>query len=172
MVAARAALPTSEGAYAFLDQVKDPEVPVLSVVELGIVREVRVSGGRVDVDVTPTYSGCPAMKLIEDQIKDTLTDAGFDEVRVHTVYQPVWTTDFIGEAARKKLKAYGIAPPGEAPNPTATVALFAPSALVRSVRCPKCDGPARLTSEFGSTACKSLHFCDACREPFEHFKAI
>ena len=151
-----------------LREVKDPEVPVLDVVELGIVRGAEVEQGRVTVQVTPTYSGCPAMQVIEDAIGAALATHGYHDVRVRRVYSPAWTTDWMSDEARRKLEAYGIAPPGPAdPSPVPL------GATVRHVACPFCGSDeTELRSEFGATACKSLHFCNACRQPFEHFKAI
>ena len=159
----------------------DPEVPVLSVMELGIVRGVEVVGGTVTVTITPTYSGCPAMHVIEAEIRAALLDAGFDDVRIETVFAPAWTTDWIAAPAREKLRAYGIAPPG----PVAREESGAPIALGRTVRtvpaapsvpavpCPYCGSPDTVVeSEFGSTACKSLLSCRTCHQPFEHFKAF
>lgn len=151
-----------------LDSVKDPEVPVLSVVELGIVRDVEVDGAAVTVVVTPTYSGCPAMQVIEDDIIAALHDAGYADARVRTVYTPAWTTDWIPESAREKLRAYGIAPPGHS-------GVHSPVQIRRreAVQCPFCGSPdTALRSEFGSTACKAMHYCNACTQPFEEFKSI
>jgi ring-1,2-phenylacetyl-CoA epoxidase subunit PaaD len=154
---------------AILNEVMDPEVPVLSVVELGIVREVEVGDDRVTVTITPTYSGCPAMSVIEQDIAAALSARGIERVEIRTKYSPAWTTDWIPAAARERLRAYGIAPPGPADHD-------APIAIGRrraSVRCPYC-GSARteLRSEFGSTACKAIHVCRECQQPFEEFKAI
>jgi ring-1,2-phenylacetyl-CoA epoxidase subunit PaaD len=151
--------------------VLDPEVPVLSVVDLGIVRDVREEDGVVIVDVTPTYSGCPAMHVIERDIVDALVDAGAGEVRVNVVFQPAWTTDWISSDARERLRAYGIAPPtGSAAVATELIQLGRRADVVA---CPRC-GSRQTTqrSEFGSTACKSIYYCDACAEPFEYLKAI
>ena len=151
-----------------LDSVKDPEVPVLSVVELGIVRDVEVDGDAVTVVVTPTYSGCPAMQVIEDDIIAALHDAGYADARVRTVYTPAWTTDWIPESAREKLRSDGIAPPGPS-------GVHSPVQIRRreAVRCPFCGSPDTvLRSEFGSTACKAMHYCNACTQPFEEFKSI
>lgn len=155
---------------AILDaEVKDPEVPVLSVVELGIVRGVDVADGRVTVTITPTYSGCPAMRMIEDEIVATLAAHGVPDARVKTVYTPAWTTDWIGDTARRKLEAYGIAAPGRAPSDD----LVQLTRRGEPVRCPYCGSrDTELRSEFGSTACKSILFCRACKQPFEQFKAI
>ena len=150
-----------------LGSVMDPEVPVLSVLELGIVREVQVTGRSVTVTVTPTYSGCPAMPTIETEIAAALRGAGFDRIEIKTVYAPAWTTDWIEPAAREKLRAYGIAPPGRAVE--AGPLTLGPT--VRAVPCPGCGSrDTELVSEFGATACKSLHRCQSCRQPFEHFK--
>ena len=152
-----------------LREVKDPEVPVLDVVELGIVRGASVEGRRAIVRVTPTYSGCPAMKVIEREIAECLERHGFENVVVETTFVPPWTTDWISAEAREKLRAYGIAPPG----PAAAIELVPLGGPTRTIPCPYC-GSSRTTteSEFGSTACKSIHFCRSCHQPFEHFKAI
>jgi len=162
-------VPTESAALEALASVMDPEVPVLSVVELGIVREVRVVGDAVTVTVTPTYSGCPAMRVIEEEIVAALEANGFRNVEIKTVYAPAWTTDWIAEPAREKLRAYGIAPPGRV-----TADRLVPlSPVMRTVACPRCgSADTSLKSEFGATACKSLHVCHSCREPFEHFKAF
>ena len=163
-----AAGPTPAEVWAILEEVRDPEVPVLSVVELGVARDVRVADGTVEVDITPTYSGCPAMHEIERGVVGALAARGWP-ARVRTVFAPAWTTDWMSDAAREKLRAYGIAPPGRA----------AESALVPLMRraappaCPFCGArDTERRSDFGPTACKSLHYCPACRQPFEHFKAI
>lgn len=155
---------------AILDaEVKDPEVPVLSVVELGIVRAVERDAAGVTVAVTPTYSGCPAMRVIEEEIVAALAAHGEPNARVKTVYTPVWTTDWIGEEARRKLEAYGIAPPGRAPSDD----LVQLTRRRERVRCPYCGShDTELRSEFGSTACKSILYCRSCAQPFEQFKAI
>jgi len=152
-----------------LHAVKDPEVPVLSVVELGVARGAEISGDRVTVTITPTYSGCPALHVMEREIREALTAAGFGEVIVKTVYAPAWTTDWIPAPAREKLRAYGIAPPG----PVGAEPLIPLGPTVRTVTCPYC-GSSNTTreSEFGPTACKSLHVCHSCQQPFEHFKAF
>jgi ring-1,2-phenylacetyl-CoA epoxidase subunit PaaD len=162
--------PLARRVMAILEEVPDPEVPVLSVVELGIVRDVVVDdAGHVTVQVTPTYSGCPAMRAIEDDIVAALRAHGFARVSVQTTYTPAWTTDWMSAEAKAKLKAYGIAPPGR----------LAGQSLVQLVRsavtvpCPYCDSrDTERRSEFGSTACKAIHVCRNCRQPFEEFKAI
>ena len=158
-----------ERMLAVLDTVMDPEVPVLSVMELGIIREVDVRDDVVHVTVTPTYSGCPAMRVIEDDIEAALRAHGAQDVKITTRHSPPWTTDWMPALAREKLRAYGIAPPGAADHD-------APVSIGRrrpAVRCPFCGSPAtEMRSEFGSTACKAIHVCTACAQPFEEFKAI
>ena len=149
----------------------DPEVPVLSIVELGIVRDVAVDGDHVTVTVTPTYSGCPAMRTIEEEIRAALAAGGFPDATVRTVFQPAWTTDWIPAEAREKLRAYGIAPPG--PRDADDGALVPLLRRPEQVACPYCGSRnTELRSEFGSTACKSTLVCHDCRQPFEQFKAI
>ena len=154
---------------AVLDTVMDPEVPVLSVVELGIVREVEVQEAAVRVTVTPTYSGCPAMHVIEREIDAALRANGATAVEITTRHSPAWTTDWMPPLAREKLRAYGIAPPG----PAAAQQLVGIGRRRPSVECPYC-GSARteLRSEFGATACKAIHTCLECQQPFEEFKPI
>lgn len=151
--------------------IPDPEVPALDIVELGIVRRVELSAdGMVTVEVTPTYSGCPAMGMIEEEIVAALRANGYDRVELRTVYSPAWTTDWLSDAAKAKLKAYGIAPPDHAVVEQALVPLLS---SVRRAACPYCGSSnTERRSEFGSTACKALMYCDACRQPFEMFKAI
>jgi ring-1,2-phenylacetyl-CoA epoxidase subunit PaaD len=165
----RLAVSGKDRALGILDSVKDPEVPALSVVELGVVRDAVVEGDMVTVTITPTYSGCPAMRVIEDDIRAALEAGGFREVTINTVYAPAWTTDWMSPAAREKLRAYGIAPP----HLVGAGQLVPLGPTVRTVECPFCGSANTTTaSEFGATACKSLHVCHACRQPFEHFKAF
>ncbi len=164
---------SSDELLEILDEVKDPEVPVLSIVELGIVRGVERVGTGAVVTVTPTYSGCPAMREIERDIRRALVERGVEPVEVRTTYAPAWTTDWISDTARVKLEAYGIAPPGWAGAPGSTTAVVQLERRSTRVACPRCgSGETTLTSEFGSTACKSLRVCRACGEPFEEFKTI
>ena len=158
-------------AWAVLQQVPDPEVPAISVCDLGIVREVVAEDGAVSVVLTPTYSGCPATEVIEQNVRGALQAAGFSPVTITTRRAPAWTTDWISEDGRRKLREYGIAPPtGQAavhdgPRPIRVMA--------RHVDCPRCgSAQTEKLSAFGSTACKALCRCLACREPFEHFKPI
>jgi ring-1,2-phenylacetyl-CoA epoxidase subunit PaaD len=154
-------------ALAIAGEVVDPEIPVLSIADLGILRDARVTdAGCVEIDITPTYSGCPAMSMIALHIEAALAAAGLD-ARVRLVLSPAWTTDWMTPAGRAKLRAYGIAPP--APRATRR-ALFG---LDEELACPRCGTTAtEKLSEFGSTACKSLWRCTACREPFDHFKCL
>ena len=161
--------PAQARALEILETVKDPEVPVLSVVELGVVRQVEVAGGDVTVTITPTYSGCPALHAMEQDIESALKAGGFDRVTLKTEYAPAWTTEWMSEPAREKLRAYGIAPPGH----LSAQQLVPLGATVRNVACPYCGSAnTSLESEFGPTSCKSLHLCHACRQPFEHFKSF
>lgn len=160
---------TVERVRAILDSVKDPEVPVVSVLELGIVRNVSVDGAHVAITITPTYSGCPAMREIEQDIRAALAVEGIGDVTLETVHAPAWTTDWIGAEAREKLRRYGIAPPGAIEQG----GLIALARRRASVACPRCGSTnTELRSEFGSTACKAIHVCNACREPFDEFKAF
>ena len=165
-----------EDAWRVLHEVLDPEVPAISVTELGIVRDVIAHDDALEVVVTPTYSGCPATEVIAQSIADAIETAGLGPARITQRRAPAWTTDWITPAGREKLRAYGIAPPGACGTPATGTALSgqAPIRLIaRDVACPRC-GSARTErlSAFGSTACKSLYRCIACREPFEYFKPI
>jgi ring-1,2-phenylacetyl-CoA epoxidase subunit PaaD len=144
---------------------------VLTIEDLGILRDVAVDdAGRVEVTITPTYSGCPALDAIRDDVTRTLRAHGHDEVRVRTVLAPAWTTDWMSQAARDRLAADGIAPPGpRRPGPVLVQLTAAPGPAA----CPRCGSTdTREVSRFGSTACKSHHTCRACLEPFDHFKAL
>lgn len=147
-------------AWKIAADLPDPELPVVTIADLGILRDVTEDDqGRVHVQITPTYSGCPAMETISEDLVEALTSAGYQHVDVEFVLAPAWTTDWMTEEAKAKLAAYGVAPPG-------------PVSLALSVRCPQCGSlDTRESSRFGSTACKSLWVCQACREPFDHFKA-
>ncbi len=148
------------GAWKIAADVLDPELPVVTIADLGILRDVTEDDqGRVHVQITPTYSGCPAMETIREDLVEALTTAGYQRVDVEFVLAPAWTTDWMTDEAKDKLAAYGVAPPG-------------PVALALSVRCPQCGSlDTRESSRFGSTACKSLWVCGSCREPFDHFTA-
>jgi ring-1,2-phenylacetyl-CoA epoxidase subunit PaaD len=160
-----------EDAWAVLDEVPDPEVPALSVRDLGIVRDVRLTDDGVDVVLTPTYSGCPATEVIEKSVIDALEAAGFGPARVTMQRAPAWTTDWISEAGKRKLRAYGIAPPGPVDAADGVPITFMRKAA--PVPCPRCGSThTERIAAFGSTACKALHRCLACGEPFDHFKPI
>jgi ring-1,2-phenylacetyl-CoA epoxidase subunit PaaD len=162
--------PSRDELFEILETVKDPEVPVLSIVELGIVRDAEATDTGVVVTITPTYSGCPAMHEIELDLRRALAEQGIGDVEVRTTYAPAWTTDWIGPEARAKLEAYGIAPPGRA---TAEQELIPLRRRADVVRCPYCkSADTERKSQFGSTACKAIWFCRSCRQPFEEFKAI
>ncbi len=156
-----------QAVWNVLHQVMDPEIPVVSVVDLGIVRDVHDEAGTLKVVITPTYTGCPATKQIEADIREALDSGGFEDAGMQISLSPAWTTDWITQQGREQLKAYGIAPPeGQATKR----ALFAGDA---NVACPRCASrDTEQISEFGSTACKSLWRCCTCREPFDDFKCI
>jgi ring-1,2-phenylacetyl-CoA epoxidase subunit PaaD len=159
---------TTERAWDILGRVPDPEIPAISVTELGIVREVRTEGDGIEVVVTPTYSGCPATEAIERSIREALSAAGAGEVRIRQQLAPAWTTDWMDADARERLRSYGIAPPGEC-----AAANEQPLTFVARVACPRCESEdTERLSQFGSTACKALYRCRVCREPFEYFKPL
>lgn len=157
---------TATEIWKLLEEVSDPEVPVLSVLDLGIVRSVAVEANTIFISITPTYSGCPAMDAISMNIRLKLFEKGFRNVKITQQLSPAWTTDWMTESGKQKLKAYGIAPP----NPTQQFcidALFAEEA----VPCPRCDSyHTERIAQFGSTACKSMYRCLHCKEAFDHFK--
>jgi len=157
-------------ARAVAESVKDPELPMLTIGDLGILRDVTVEAGCVVVEITPTYSGCPALGAIRADLVRRLEQAGFDDVDVRTVLHPAWTTDWITADGRRKLAEHGIAPPGAAPHHPVPLAL---SRRPPQVNCPQCGSPATVeVSRFGATACKALRRCTVCAEPFEQIKAI
>jgi ring-1,2-phenylacetyl-CoA epoxidase subunit PaaD len=154
--------------FALLDTIPDPEIPVISIVELGVIRAAVTHDKSVDVTITPTYSGCPAMKQMEDDVRKKLVENGFETVTIHLVYQPAWTTDWLSEEAKLKLQKYGIAPPEENTSDKSFL-----SGKPKQVTCPHCKGRnTQLVSQFGSTACKALYKCKDCLEAFDYFKCI
>lgn len=158
--------------WDLLSEVKDPEIPVLSITDLGIAREVSIEDGKVIVRITPTYSGCPAMKAIEQEIEKTLRVNGIQNLEVKKDFSETWTTDWMSDKAKKKLKDYGIAPPGKTEKDEDDF-LKTLKGSSRVIPCPYCNSTGtELQSEFGSTACKSQYYCHDCDEPFEHFKCI
>lgn len=160
-------------ALAIAEKVTDPELPMITLADLGVLREVSEVDGWVVVAITPTYTGCPAMDTMRDDLEHALLDAGFRDVEVKTVLQPAWSTDWISEDGKRKLAEAGIAPPGVAPKPVTGPIPLTLSAPVRQVRCPQCDSTdTEELSRFSATACKALRRCRACLEPFEHVKEI
>ena len=157
-----------ETIYSYLEEVKDPEIPVLNVIDLGVVRDIVLrDGDSIEIVITPTYSGCPAMDVITMNIRIMLLTLGFKKINITQSLSPAWTTDWITEEGKRKLRDYGIAPP----NPKQQVCndrLFMPN---EAVQCPQCDSfHTHRVSEFGSTPCKALYICDDCKEPFDYFK--
>ncbi|MBA3901234.1 MAG: phenylacetate-CoA oxygenase subunit PaaJ [Bacteroidetes bacterium] len=151
-----------------LHQVPDPEIPVISVVELGVVRSVEINGQQIIVTLSPTYTGCPAMKTMEEDILAKLHSEGFSDVKIIISYAPAWTTDWISEEAKEKLRLYGIAPPEKTSSDKNI--LFGAR---KTVKCPQCKSEnTEMKSQFGSTACKALYKCLDCLEPFDYFKCI
>ncbi|WP_457100007.1 1,2-phenylacetyl-CoA epoxidase subunit PaaD [Microbacterium sp. P5_E9] len=152
-------------AWAIAAAIPDPEVPVLTIEDLGVLRDVAVDGSRVTVTITPTYSGCPAIEAIGDDVVFALKGAGFDEVDVRLTLAPAWTTDWMSEAGKTKLRDYGIAPPSGRGSVGGVIR------VQLAVKCPRCGSlDTREVARFGSTACKALYECRACLEPFDHFK--
>lgn len=150
--------PSVDDVWSWLDEVPDPEIPVISIIDLGIVRDVTWQGETLEVTVTPTYSGCPATSVINKEIEAALNARGIERVMLKRQIAPPWTTDWLSETGRSKLEAYGIAPPRPAGGPA---------------RCPHCHAEdVELISQFGSTPCKAQWRCTTCLEPFDHFKCI
>lgn len=158
---------TEDRLLQILNEIPDPEVPAVSIVELGVVRGVAIAEDIVTVTMTPTYSGCPALKAMEEQILTRLNMEGIKKVEIKMIYKPAWTTDWLSDATKQKLKRYGIAPPTKL-TPGHLLPLFHEK---EPLNCPFCNSKdTKLISQFGSTACKALHFCNHCNQPFEHFK--
>jgi ring-1,2-phenylacetyl-CoA epoxidase subunit PaaD len=159
---------TNEKIMGFLHEIPDPEIPVIDIVELGVIREINALEESIEVTITPTYSGCPAMKQMEDDIKKKLSEKGYKEVKIKTIFNPPWTTDWITEEAKEKLNKYGIAPPEHSSIDKAVLL-----GKERIVKCPRCASTnTKIISQFGSTACKALYQCSDCLEPFDYFKCI
>ena len=163
--------PTVDEVWAALDTLTDPEIPVVTLREMGILRDVRVAAdGSMEVVITPTYSGCPAIEQMEDDVRATLQQLGVT-ARLVTQLAPAWTTDWMSEVARQKLRDYGIAPPSACGQPTQVIQFASHRAAPDVVPCPRCGShDTTETSHFGSTACKSLYKCLSCMEPFDYFK--
>ena len=162
---------TIQKIWSILEKVTDPEVPVLTVTDLGIIRDVHLNGDEIEVIITPTYTGCPAMDMIAMNIRLALLEYGYQKIKIRSVLSPAWTTDWMSEAGKEKLKAYGIAPPlplADRDGQTDTKKLFAEQ---EAIQCPHCNSyHTQLISQFGSTACKALYQCNDCKEPFDYFK--
>ena len=159
--------PEIQKIWSLLQEVPDPEVPVLSVVDLGVVRDIKLQEGQVAIWITPTYSGCPAVEAINMDIRLKLIEQGYQQVVIHQVLSPAWTTEWMSPAGKEKLKAYGIAPP----HPVQVVCDTTLFGQEEAVQCPLCNSyHTQLVSRFGSTACKALYKCLACQEPFDYFK--
>lgn len=153
--------------WQILETIVDPEVPVLTIADLGIVRDVKINDNEIEVVITPTYSGCPAMDMITMNIRLALLEQGHQNIKITSVLSPAWTTDWMSEEGKRKLKEYGIAPP----NPKQQVCKQELFSANEAVQCPHCDSwHTHRISEFGSTACKALYQCDECKEPFDYFK--
>jgi ring-1,2-phenylacetyl-CoA epoxidase subunit PaaD len=154
--------------YSYLEEVKDPEVPVLSVIDIGIVRDIVLhEDNSIEIIITPTYSGCPAMDVISMNIRIMLSTLGFKEIKITQILSPAWTTEWMSEEGKRKLQEYGIAPPNSKQQ-VCDQKIFAAN---EAVQCPQCNSwHTHRVSEFGSTPCKSLYVCDDCKEPFDYFK--
>jgi ring-1,2-phenylacetyl-CoA epoxidase subunit PaaD len=159
---------TKEQIRNYLEEVMDPEIPVLTVLDLGIVRNIEVDATGTVVSITPTYTGCPATHIIEEDIRSKLKEKGVENFNIKTIISPAWTTDWISEGGRRKLKDYGIAPP-ESNTPDKSLLSNSP----KVVHCPRCNSlDTEMKSFFGSTPCKSLYVCNDCKEPFDYFKCL
>jgi ring-1,2-phenylacetyl-CoA epoxidase subunit PaaD len=164
----QSSLSDTASVWNILRRVPDPEIPVLNVVEMGIIRSVHVNGTAAEIGITPTYSGCPAMDVIGDEVKRSLLQNGYNTVTIKQVLSPAWTTDWLTDDAREKLRLYGIAPPEHS-----TAEKAALQGAGKNVNCPRCrSSHTHMISNFGSTACKALWQCDDCKEPFDYFKCI
>jgi len=153
-----------EKILAFLSEIPDPEIPVINIKDLGVLRDVVVNGNEVEVIITPTYSGCPAMKQIEDDIVSAMKKNGIENTKVKMAYHPAWTTDWLSDEAKEKLRKYGIAPPEKSTSDKGALA-------GKKKTCPHCSSEnTEMVSQFGSTACKALYKCLDCKEPFDYFK--
>lgn len=160
---------TKEQVWEWLSVIPDPEIPVITITELGVVRNVELTKEKAIITITPTYTGCPAMQLFEDEIVKTLHQKGIKNVEIQMVYTPAWTTDWINDEALEKLRKYGISPPIKGSQDKGILFSNGP----KEVPCPQCGSKnTTLKSQFGSTACKALYSCNDCLEPFDYFKCI
>lgn len=160
---------SKEQILSLLSEIPDPEIPVISIIDLGVIRDINMTDeSSITLKITPTYSGCPAMKQIEDDVRKKLTENGFVNITINTIYSPPWTTDWIPSEAKEKLKKYGIAPPEHSTEDKSWL-----TGKIKTVACPRCKSQnTKLISQFGSTACKALYQCQDCLEPFDYFKCI
>ena len=160
---------TAEDIFTLLSEIPDPEIPVISIIELGVIRNIEIiNDTTISLKITPTYSGCPAMKQIEDDVRKKLSENGFTTIDIKTIFSPPWTTDWITPAAKEKLRKYGIAPPENSTEDKSWL-----TGKVKNIACPRCKSlNTKLISQFGSTACKALYQCQDCQEPFDYFKCI
>lgn len=160
---------TKEHILSLLSEIPDPEIPVISIIELGVIRDIDITDdSTIALKITPTYSGCPAMKQIEDDVRKKLSENGFITITINTIFSPPWTTDWITPEAKEKLRIYGIAPPEHSTEDKSWL-----TGKTKSIACPRCKSQnTKLISQFGSTACKALYQCQDCLEPFDYFKCI
>ena len=160
---------TKENIFSLLGEIPDPEIPVITIVELGVVRAVNIIDDKnIEITITPTYSGCPAMKQMEDDVRKKLVENGFEQIEIKTIFNPPWTTDWLNEEAKLKLQKYGIAPPEESTTDKSFL-----TGKHKQITCPRCKSKNTIMiSQFGSTACKALHQCKDCLEAFDYFKCI
>ncbi len=160
---------SKEHILSLLSEIPDPEIPVITIVELGVIRDIQViDDSTIDLKITPTYSGCPAMKQIEDDVRKKLSEHGFTSITINTIFSPPWTTDWITSEAKEKLRKYGIAPPETTTEDKSWL-----TGKTKLIACPRCKSTnTKLISQFGSTACKALYQCNDCLEPFDYFKCI
>lgn len=160
---------TKEHIRALLSEIPDPEIPVITIIELGVIRDIDIIDDKsITLKITPTYSGCPAMKQIEDDVRKKLIENGFVNITINTIFSPPWTTDWITPEAKEKLRNYGIAPPEHSTEDKSWL-----TGKPKTIACPQCKSQnTKLISQFGSTACKALYQCQDCLEPFDYFKCI
>ena len=160
---------TKQEILSLLSEIPDPEIPVISIIELGVIRDITIIDEiTIQLKITPTYSGCPAMKQIEDDVRKKLAENGFTDIIINTIYSPPWTTDWITPEAKEKLRKYGIAPPEKTTEDKSWL-----TGKPKTIICPRCKSKnTKLISQFGSTACKALYQCQDCLEPFDYFKCI
>lgn len=160
---------SKEHILSLLSAIPDPEIPVITIIELGVIRDIEITDETsISLKITPTYSGCPAMKQIEDDVRKKLSENGFKNITINTIFSPPWTTDWITPEAKEKLRIYGIAPPEHSTEDKSWL-----TGKTKTIACPRCKSQnTKLISQFGSTACKALYQCQDCLEPFDYFKCI